>query len=82
MLCELCTLDRVVIRPEKRSKKVCKIFTCGEENYVELPAIERRYGLKMKEIAKKMLKATPLERPSAAELVILFQNLPASRNKT
>jgi len=78
LLCELCTLDRVVIRPEKRKKKVA-CFTCGEENYVELPAIDRKYGKEMKEIAKKMLKEKPNERPSAAELVIMFQNLPATR---
>merc|ERR1712098_392746 len=35
LLCELCTLDRVIIRPEKRSKVFCKFFTCFEESFVE-----------------------------------------------
>lgn len=78
MLCEICTLDRVMIRPEKRNKKICKFFTCGEENFVELPAIERLYGNEMKAIAKKMLKENPKDRPTAAELVLMFQNLPLS----
>ena len=56
MMCELCTLDRVVIRPEKRSKKFCRFFYCGEENFVELPAIERKYGQEMKQLARLMLK--------------------------
>merc|ERR1712227_1199815 len=76
LLCELCTLDRVIIRPEKRSKVFCKFFTCFEESFVELPNIERRYGKEMKKIAKLMLKDNPRERPNAAELVELFQKLP------
>ena len=56
MMCELCTLDRVVIRPEKRKKKFCRFISCGEENFVELPALERKYGPEMKALAKLMLK--------------------------
>ena len=55
-MCELCTLDRVVIRPEKRKKKFCRFISCGEENFVELPALERKYGPEMKALAKLMLK--------------------------
>jgi len=80
MLCELCTLDRVVIKPRTRNKKICRFFSCGEENYVDLPAIEVKYGKGMKSIAKKMLKENPKGRPTAAELVTMFQNLPATRD--
>jgi len=74
MMCELCTLDRVVIRPEKRKKKFCRFISCGEENFVELPALERKYGPEMKALAKLMLKEDPEERPTSAELLTRFQN--------
>jgi len=76
LLCEICTLDRVIIRPEKRKQPFCKFFTCGEKEVVELPAIEGRYGNEVKKIAKKMLKQKPEDRPSAVALAEMFQALP------
>lgn len=80
MMCELCTLDRVIIRPEKRNKVFCKFFSCGEELFVKIPSIEKKYGKEFKSIAKKMLQENPDKRPTAEELVVMFQKLPPKLN--